>query len=469
MVGMSRDIKNLMRTWWDGLSLVARFAITATAVLAACMVVLGIWVSSRIEQGVVRNTAITTAFYMDSYVEPLIQALITESVLPESAAMAIDKVLVGTHLGKQVASIKIWSKSGVIVYSNHREQLGKSFPETEGFRRAMAGEVFSEFDSLTDDENEVERKIHRPMLEIYSPMHKVGTNDVIAVAEFYLFAEKLNEDLQSARLLTVFVVAVISSLILGALYKIVKEGSMTISAQRDDLAARVADLSRLLAQNEVLRENLFEARKRVVSTNERVMRRIGADLHDGPAQLLGLVLLRFNEIEPANTEISAEDKQSGYDRLFKVIEDSLEEIRNISYGIAPPQLERVTLSAAIELAALSHEKRTGTVVECLIGEIPDAGSSLLKTCLYRFTQESLSNAFRHAGGLSQRVEANYVDDRIEVRVSDRGQGFSLAEKQNNGGLGLAGLRDRIESLGGKLEIQSVIGSGTCLIATFEVQ
>ena len=92
-------------------------------------------------------------------------------------------------------------------------------------------------------------------------------------------------------------------------------------------------------------------------------------------------------------------------------------------------------------------------------------------CFYRFIQEGLNNAHHHAPGAACSIMANCIDDTIEVKVTDQGAGFDPAYIKNTNagsGLGLAGLRERIESLGGQFEIQSTIDKGTVLLARFSI-
>lgn len=89
---------------------------------------------------------------------------------------------------------------------------------------------------------------------------------------------------------------------------------------------------------------------------------------------------------------------------------------------------------------------------------------LIKICLYRFVQESLNNAYRHAQGKGQRIDAKLDGDRIVVEVADSGPGLDSTRTSTSGGLGLSIMRDRIESLGGTLMITSSVDSGTRLSA-----
>jgi len=91
----------------------------------------------------------------------------------------------------------------------------------------------------------------------------------------------------------------------------------------------------------------------------------------------------------------------------------------------------------------------------------------LKICVYRFVQEGLTNAFRHADGMGQAVSARGTQV-LEVSVSDDGQGFATGGPAAGTGLGLAGLRARIEAIGGRLEVCSTPGLGTHLAASFDL-
>jgi signal transduction histidine kinase len=88
---------------------------------------------------------------------------------------------------------------------------------------------------------------------------------------------------------------------------------------------------------------------------------------------------------------------------------------------------------------------------------------LVETVLFRVAQEALNNVCRHAGVKQVNAELQYEDDRVVIRISDKGTGFDPAEKFNPPrGWGLAGMRERVESLGGQLKLQSAPGKGTSI-------
>jgi signal transduction histidine kinase len=144
-------------------------------------------------------------------------------------------------------------------------------------------------------------------------------------------------------------------------------------------------------------------------------------------------------------------------------------MRQLSAGLALPELANASIEQVLTRAAQQHEQHTGTPVDLTLArgldvQAPDA----LSNCLYRFVQEGLTNAFRHAGARGQKVSASVRNGTLLVAVSDKGPGFLADTLKGEGKLGLWGLRSRIESVGGQLEISSKIGMGTCLSASFKL-
>jgi len=149
------------------------------------------------------------------------------------------------------------------------------------------------------------------------------------------------------------------------------------------------------------------------------------------------------------------------------LSDALKEIRDLSAGLALPEIEQLRLEETLEVAVHMHESRTGTTVRSNISQLPQDVRSSIKVCLYRFVQEALNNTLKHAGGRGQRLQTSYDGSSLEVVIEDTGEGFPVSHDQVFAqGLGLSGLRDRIETLGGELDILSRPGKGTRLTARF---
>jgi signal transduction histidine kinase len=93
---------------------------------------------------------------------------------------------------------------------------------------------------------------------------------------------------------------------------------------------------------------------------------------------------------------------------------------------------------------------------------------MYQICIYRFVQEGLNNTYRHGAAIGQTVHVVSDGRELTVEVADKGPGFSHSNSFGGGGLGLAGLRARVESLGGKFSLETQSGSGTRLRASFQV-
>jgi signal transduction histidine kinase len=131
----------------------------------------------------------------------------------------------------------------------------------------------------------------------------------------------------------------------------------------------------------------------------------------------------------------------------------MEEIRSICTGLVLPQIETAEPGTILQRAAEAHERRTGTRVERSVEPVPDLLTPAEKICVYRFVQEALNNSYRHAGGQGQAIAQRLCAGELTIEVSDRGPGFD-PDAVGPESLGLAGLRDRVESLGGAFAIDA---------------
>lgn len=238
--------------------------------------------------------------------------------------------------------------------------------------------------------------------------------------------------------------------------------------QSRQLEATLGEMKVLLSQNEALRLRLQKSSVEFSTSNEKILQRIGADLHDGPAQMLSFILMRLHKFAPeaSNAVDGASEKLENLERIRAALLSTLREVRGISSGLVLPELDEMSLAEAIFLAIGAHEERSDTTVSFDVGELPSVVSHPMKVCAYRFVQEGLTNALRHAGGRAQRVEARMAGDEFHLRVSDKGCGISDATGAWGRGLGLPGLRGRVEAIGGTFTLQSVVGEGTVIVATF---
>jgi signal transduction histidine kinase len=448
--------------FWNSWSLASQFLLAGGLVSLVAMGLVGAVVASVIEESVTRNSAAATALYVDSVIAPILPDMRTSEVLDETVAHALDETLGQGALGKRLLSFRLWRRDGTVLYSNDKSLVGERFQPNANLRAAFAGRLTAEFDRVDDFESKVERDSGRPLLEVYVPVLQPWSGEVVAVSEFYEIATEFEQSLRQARL---WGWAAVAGAMLGlflALSTIVLRGSRTIAEQRRALVRRVSELSELLEHNRLLGQRVQRASQRVVALNENHLRRIGADLHDGPAQLVALASMKLAGMSRA-ISASLVGSAGQLAAIRSSLDDALAEIRAICRGLVLPQIETLDTREVVARAAHAHEQRTGTAVELSLSEEPDTLGLSGKICVYRFVQEALSNAYRHAGGAGQSARSTVEGRRVVVEVSDAGPGFD-PDSIRSGALGLAGLRERVESLGGSFTVETSEGGTTLRMA-----
>ncbi|WP_027062111.1 sensor histidine kinase [Mesorhizobium loti] len=460
---MIRILQTLARRWSE-LSLALQFVIAGGFGLLAVMLVVGSWVTMQIKDGVIRNSAATTALYVDSVIAPLLPDLRKSEELSESVKQALDETLGQGALGKRLVSFRLWRRDGTVLYAKDTALIGRRFDLTDNLRSAFQGNVAAQFDTFDKNESQ-EQAVGAPLLEIYNPVREPWSGEVVAVTEFYEIAGDFEATLASALLSSWLIVAGTSLTAFLLLSGIVLRGSRTIDDQRGALRRQVSELQGLVTQNNALRQRAQRASRRATALNERYLRRIGADLHDGPAQLVALAALRLDSPVFSGGAGPNESRDAEIAMIRRALDDSMREIRGICNGLVLPQIETAAVAEILRLAVNEHERRTGTSVAlAAAGPLPETGASE-KISIYRFVQEGLNNAYRHGKGRNQAVNAGMKGARLFVDVSDGGQGFDPEKEE---GLGLAGLRGRIESIGGQFEIMTG-PQGTRLMISLSVE
>lgn len=448
------------RNW----SLSRVFLAASIVVMGSATLIVGNWVSGRIENAVVQNSANSAALYMESILAPLSQELAHSDQLSEPAARAVTELFQKESLQKRIVSYKIWKPNGLIAHASNPDIIGRNFQPSADFKRAWAGQISGTFKNNVRPENAAETALGVPLLEVYSPIREVWSGDVIAVGEFYQRSDQLEQDLILAKRTSWLVVATTFAASTLILFLIVATGDRTIRVQADLLEKRLAESQKMSMQNETLRARVIQASERSSAQADRFLRNLGAELHDGPAQHLALAVLRLEAAFPADTA-----KTQEADEIHQALQKALAEIRALSRGLAAPDIEALSLKEIVIRAVTDHAEQSPMRPEISLECDADVPLSYAeKLCVFRFLQETLSNAARHAANSDCTVYCNAAPNRITVSVCDDGPGFDPARKttpNRSGGQGLLGLRDRIESIGGRFDIESETGTGTCIKMT----
>ncbi|MFC3831778.1 MULTISPECIES: sensor histidine kinase [Deinococcus] len=447
------------RAWrWHTLTLAARFNLASLLVLLVSMLVTGWWVGAQIRQGVIHRTAATAALYVENFLVTQLQELGSSTWLSPGRQAAIEKLLATTPLGREIVSIKIWAPDGRVVYG---QDAGGIFPIKADLARAWRGEISAEITNLRDEENASQRGQYRHLIETYVPMRLEGTDRVIAVAEFYQTTGPLDAEIAQAQRRSWGVVAAITLLTYALLSGLVRRGSDTIRRQQATLREQVGTLEGLLAQNAQLHGRVSRAAARSTAHSERVLSRVSSDLHDGPAQDLSYALLRLDSLGAHATG----PQQEALGSVEQSLESALREVRAIATDLRLPDLAALTLREVLERALRDHRRRAGVDVPLDAAALPDDVPLPVKITAFRIVQEALNNAHRHAPGGPVTVTADTADGGwLVLRITDAGPGFTWCGAAPDGHLGLVGMRERAESLGGTFTVRAQAHGGTVVEA-----
>lgn len=207
-----------------------------------------------------------------------------------------------------------------------------------------------------------------------------------------------------------------------------------------------------------------EASRMIIETQEQERKRVARELHDETTQDLASLairteLLRSKLHDPLLVQAVAE--------LQEEIERTLTEMRRITYDLRPSMLDDLGLAAAIHWYVQHRVDSEQVQVDLQVDELPRYDSSL-ETAVFRIIQEAVSNAVKYAQmhHLEIHVHEQPSGKQLQVLISDDGVGFdpsSVRTEASGRGLGLYGMRERAETIGAHLEIQSSPGNGTKIL------
>lgn len=217
---------------------------------------------------------------------------------------------------------------------------------------------------------------------------------------------------------------------------------------------RTEDLER---STEKLQE--LTAELSVVETRER--RRIATELHDRIGQALAVARIRLGGVREAVGSTSLGQQLEEASRLIK---QTLDETRSLSFELSPPGLHELGLEAALEWMADEMRAQHGLAIDIRSDGHPHPIEGDCRDLLFRSVRELLVNVVKHAGAQRVTVDVRRVDGTMRVTVEDDGVGFDPAiirsRRGREGGFGLFSIRERLAFCGGQLEIESAPGQGT---------
>jgi PAS domain S-box-containing protein len=228
--------------------------------------------------------------------------------------------------------------------------------------------------------------------------------------------------------------------------------------------------------DEALRKSEKELRflsAELLDAQERERARFARELHDGIGQALSTMKVRVETLAKiAGSDVSrirAEDLEN----LVPMIRQTIEEVRNTCMDLRPSTLDSLGIVPTIDWFCREHQTTYPFVqiekkIDIRETEVPDP----LRIVIYRIVQEAFNNAARHSGAEIMRISLAKKDGEIRLAVKDNGQGFNLEDllsaDTTKRGFGLTSMKERTELSGGSFSIESNIGQGTTIRATWKI-
>ncbi len=209
--------------------------------------------------------------------------------------------------------------------------------------------------------------------------------------------------------------------------------------------------------------------RKFVSAQEDERRRIARELHDDTCQALAALSVGVE------TAITGLPEGRARDRLLdlkKVVVAALAELHRVILDLRPSILDDLGLRSAIQWYADHRLARAGISVRCEFSGLERRFAPEVETAIFRVVQEALSNIERHAHADTVLIQCAERDGLLTIDVEDDGQGFDVAalkpSRESSAGLGLLGMRERVELLGGSMLIDSAPGQGVHIAVTVPV-
>lgn len=219
----------------------------------------------------------------------------------------------------------------------------------------------------------------------------------------------------------------------------------------------------MLESLSLYRRQIREVAARALNASEEERKRIARELHDETAQTLAALLIR---LRIARDKEDAAERDALLDEVRRELGAALEGVRRYARGLRPPALDELGLVPAIASYARLLEDAGAPAISIDADPVGGLLSDEAELALYRIVQEALSNAARHADADHVRIRIRRRPGEVRATVEDDGKGFDVAETiaSNSNGLGLFGMQERAAYVGGDVEVTSMPGEGTRVVA-----
>ncbi len=214
-----------------------------------------------------------------------------------------------------------------------------------------------------------------------------------------------------------------------------------------------------------MQQNLRYYLQQATRAQEEERKRISHELHDDTIQSLVVLSRQLDSLASSEEGLSEENRQR-LEELWQQTDNILRELRRLSQDLRPAALDRLGLLPALEWLASNVTDHSGIATEVKVVGKERRLTEEAAIALFRITQEAMRNVWRHSGATKAEITAEFNESKTKVTIGDDGKGFDIpgdiTDLAKAGKLGLTGMQERAQLIGGTLAIQSQPGKGTSI-------
>ena len=366
---------------------------------------------------------------------------------PADYARAVDEIVAAAD----VVRVILYDRQARVLWSDNASLVGRRFTADTELLRALNGNLQAHILRPSKAEQEALRTFAR-VEEIYIPVRYVKDGPVVGALEIYRYPAAFFRVLDRGCALVWLLggsggLVLYTALFAVVRFRVVDVGSPKLGAARD--AARAARSEAAL--------------RRMNDTLEAETKRIAHEVHDEAGQLLVAAKLALADVA---REMVPETRES-FRQVSGVLDEIADQLRRLSHELRPAILDDLGLVPALEFLAQGVSNRTALDVRVEAsadGRLP----SMVETALYRIVQEAVTNVVKHARAMTVTIRVEQGPRRVRCSIEDDGLGFDVPtalSKSEPRGMGLLGIRNRVEALGGTFQIIAAAADGTRLLVS----
>ncbi|MDP9954980.1 signal transduction histidine kinase/Tfp pilus assembly protein PilF [Epilithonimonas hungarica] len=229
-----------------------------------------------------------------------------------------------------------------------------------------------------------------------------------------------------------------------------------VERQKKEIALKDKELEEKKLE-QLIKNQEIKSYNEMLNTQDRERKRISQDLHDRIGSILSVAKVYYKSGEEQLLQNKNLDLVS-FQKANELIDEACQEVRRLSYEMSSGVLTKFGLLSAVEDLVITIEQTKKIKIEFIAGDLENRLENNIEIQIYRIIQELMNNILKYADSSHVTIQILKLKNKVNVQVEDDGIGFNTNEQSN--GIGLQNIRSRVSSLGGEIEIDSVIGRGT---------